>query len=114
MSDPPPKSVFRGTRSGVSRVDTCVAESPRGFIVEDVPSSEVKLPGATLDGLAAESCFSPPVAVKRTRAHPMRRTARHKRQKEFTSTAAFFGALHAHRVCSLQFLIATACLCHAA
>lgn len=82
-------------------MDTCVAESPRVFI-EDVPFGAVKLPGATLDGLAAESCFSPPVAVKRTRAHPMRRTARHKHQKEFTSTTAFSGPyIHAvSAVCS--------------
>lgn len=38
-------------------MDTCAAESPRVFYFEDVPPSTVKLPGATLDGLAAESWF---------------------------------------------------------
>ncbi|KAI9515977.1 hypothetical protein NQZ68_020505 [Dissostichus eleginoides] len=55
--------------------------SHRRFLFEDVPYSSVKLPGATLDGLAAEKLLFSPVAVKRTRAHPMRRTGH---QKELT------------------------------
>lgn len=60
--------------------------SHRRFLFEDVPYSSVKLPGATLDGLAAEKLLFSPVAVKRTRAHPMRRTGH---QKELTSNVAF-------------------------
>ncbi|KAA8582227.1 hypothetical protein FQN60_008967, partial [Etheostoma spectabile] len=62
--------------------------SHRGFCFQDIPHITLTLPGATLNGLAAESCFSPPAAVKRTRAHPMWRTGH---QKEITSTAAFSG-----------------------
>lgn len=82
-------------------MDTCVAESPRIFYYEVVCSRTVKLPGGTLNGTAAESCFSALVAVKRTTAHPVRRIARHKHQKELRSTSAFCVSLYLHTVSAL-------------
>ncbi|TNN42255.1 hypothetical protein EYF80_047595 [Liparis tanakae] len=63
---------------------THVLPSHRG-VISRAAGGRVKRPGATLYGLAAERCFSPPVAAKRTRAHPTWSTGR---QEELTSTAA--------------------------
>lgn len=87
-------------------METCVAES-QGLcecVCEHGPSCAAELPGSTVDGLAVKADFSPPVAVKtRARAHPMRRTAGHKRQKIFARTAAFSGPLCTDRLLSAVF-----------
>uniref|UniRef100_G3NYZ0 Uncharacterized protein n=1 Tax=Gasterosteus aculeatus TaxID=69293 RepID=G3NYZ0_GASAC len=68
-------------------VDTRVAESPRISFQDH--SSGAKLPRRdALWTSRRKLLFPPPVAAKRTRAHPMWRTGR---QKELTSTAAFSG-----------------------
>lgn len=81
-----------GTRSGISWVNECVAESLRVFPPEEPPPRTIELPSATFDGIASENCFSPPVVLKGTRALPVKRTARHNHREEFTSTAGFCGA----------------------
>ena len=96
------QSLHRGTRSGVSRVDAGVAESPRiVFLIPeaDPPHTHPSSSGdrTRLGGVTAESCF-----FLRRREQGRSRRGGHKRQKEVTSAEAFLRAsfclTHTHTV----------------